>query len=141
MSAKPQARPQLSAGPRLASAKPSARKGKLKCQALTSAGAPCPSWPKHGSTLCVFHTPGVAATLGAKGGRRRATYLGEPLEVPQCAADVQKMMATMMAQVTRGDVDPRIAACVGSLAGQYLKALELYELEERMAAMKAKLGL
>jgi hypothetical protein len=110
------------------------------CVAKTRAGAPCPQQPLPGRTLCFFHTPGNASAYGAKGGRRRARYLAEPLETldaPRTATDVQALLARTLAEVRAGRLDPKIATCMFYGCSAYLKATELTELEARLAMLEA----
>ena len=52
------------------------------------------------------------------------------------AKDAVALLALTINQVLRGQIDPRIANAVGYLLTVQLKALELGETEERLAALE-----
>lgn len=58
-----------------------------------------------------------------------------PLPV-RSAKDVCGLLAETIHQVRTGQVDPRIANAVGYLASVMVRALEVGELEERLAAIE-----
>jgi hypothetical protein len=51
---------------------------------------------------------------------------------------VQTLLAATINQVRKGLLCPKVASCVGYLAGLTLKAHEAGEIEERLAALEAR---
>jgi hypothetical protein len=55
-------------------------------------------------------------------------------------ADVKGLLSETIHQVRTGALDPKVANCVGYLSGILLKAIEVGDVEERLAAMEAVVG-
>lgn len=96
------------------------------------------------SGFCRFHDPAKAAEhrrACAAGGRARSRKLATlaadapdlPLAVPR---DMLAALADTFNRVRRGELDPRVGNCLGLLAGQIMKALELTDLGERIAELE-----
>jgi len=76
---------------------------------------------------------GRAAELGSKGGRRRAKFNPnqlKPFLAPKTATDVRDLLAQSMIEVRVGELEPRIATALCSLAAEFVKTLELCAIEE-----------
>lgn len=115
-----------------------------RCTATTKSGEPCKSRPLRGATLCAFHSdPAAAVELGRKGGRKGARKSLPSAELPAdvtSAADVRQVLAHTLLQVLAGKVDTAIANSAAILSGHLLKALEVSDVERRLAALEAKLN-
>jgi hypothetical protein len=112
----------------------------MKC-AFHGEARPCEAWAQENSDYCFFHDPakaGQRAIATAKGGRRSHRRLpglpdAQPPQTPQNIADT---MAQVIAGVLRGDIDPRIANCAAFCSGTLIKAIEISELDRRLAALE-----
>lgn len=63
-----------------------------------------------------------------------------PAKVIQSVADVKGLLSETIHQVRTGAIDPKIGNCIGYLSGILLKAIEVGDIEERLAAMEAVVG-
>jgi hypothetical protein len=84
--------------------------------------------------LCVFHSATTADKCAAgrrAGGKTRSkprkVLEGAPDVVLSATSDVADFLTTTISQVRRGQLDTKIANCLGLLAGQVLRALEAAE--------------
>jgi hypothetical protein len=110
------------------------------CKALTKSGKPCKAVPL-ANGLCLFHSGRQnPVQLGRKGGRKNRHTIpdGEstPLTPPQTASDVKVSLANLMSDVKHGRVEPKIANCCAYIASSLLKAIEVGDLEERIAKLE-----
>jgi len=112
----------------------------MKCRAKNKAGKPC-SAPAVGETnRCVMHS-GRAAELGSKGGRRRAACSPEDLKefaAPQSAADLRDLLAQSIIEIRTGRLDPKLANSISYLGSGFLRAIEVSDLESRLAALEGR---
>lgn len=64
-----------------------------------------------------------------------------PPETPDAplssAPDVVALLGETINQVRRGDVDPKVANTVGYLSGVLIRALEVGDIEQRLATLEA----
>jgi hypothetical protein len=119
------------------------------CAATRADGSPCRAQALPGKSFCTFHDPATAARRRAgrrAGGRarlRKAVVL--PPDTPDAplatTADVAGFLALTVNQTRRGELDAKVANCLGLLCGTLLRALESSELvkdlEARLAALEA----
>jgi hypothetical protein len=93
-----------------------------------------------GRKTCIMHS-GLAAELGARGGRRRARFNHDelkPITEPQSAADVLRALAQVFVEVHSGKADTKVGNCLAYLGSAYLSALHVAELDERLKALEAR---
>lgn len=114
----------------------------MKCRHQKKNGQPCEADAQSGKNLCVFHDPEKAEAVRRArqaGGRNRAAVL--PAQAPDCAlesvADVVSLVADTINRARRGQLDPRVANCVGYLSGILLKAIEMATLEKRVFTLES----
>lgn len=112
------------------------------CKAVTKNGMLCRAKPTK-SGFCVLHSsPGLAAELGRRGGRRNGSSLPmedeQHIEPPHTAEEVQRMLAEAMVEIRQGRLDPKVGTTLGYLGTALLKAIELHELECRLAALEER---
>ena len=115
------------------------------CAAITADGTPCEARPVVNGDLCFFHNPASASArdaarrLGGQERNRRAAVLAAdtPDRPLISVADVIALLGDTINQVRRGELDPRVANCVGYLAAPLLRALEQGHLEVRLATLEA----
>lgn len=121
---------------------------KKYCKAKTKAGNPCRAAPGP-SGYCFAHVPGHEAERQAarkKGGAASPTRVLklDGATTLETAAEVKELLGKVMMEVFNAPATPqnlyRKARTVGYLAGVILKAVELSEIEDRLAALEAKSG-
>jgi hypothetical protein len=110
-----------------------------RCSALTKKGTPCPA-PATPRGLCFFHeNPEKAVELGRRGGlKNRHVRPDEDVELPplNTAEDVRSMLAKAAQDVRNRRIDPRVATSLGQLATTLLKAIEVADVERRLAQLE-----
>ena len=112
-----------------------------RCRATTKAGGQCPV-PATVSGLCYLHDdPKRAAEMGRRGGlKNRRVIPDDTVEFPplNTAEDVRAMLAKLAQDVRARRVEPRVAASVSQIASTLLKAIEVADLENRLAKLEGK---
>ncbi len=118
-----------------------------KCEFRKKNGDRCRADAQSGKTICVFHDP-TRASDGQRARRaggfnrtRPAAVLSgdtpdHPLATPK---DVSALLAQSINQLRRGELDPKVANCVGYLSGVLLHSIEKGSMEERLARLEAVL--
>jgi hypothetical protein len=116
----------------------------LQCAGTKSGGLACGARHMTGSKFCFFHDPSKReerlAAQKAGGCRRSSCAPVVALtadRVLTSAADVAEMLAFSINELLRGRLEPKIANALGYLASTLLKALDVGELEGRIAALEA----
>ena len=114
-----------------------------QCSSKNRQGKRCRAWAVAGRDKCHLHSePGKAAQLGMKGGHRRKLLpAAEPgtLTPPETAVDVRILLAKSIVDVLTGKLDPRLANAAGYLGTAFLRALEVSDIERRLAEITQKL--
>ena len=114
------------------------------CSATTKDGKPCGAIALKGGDRCAFHEhPDMAVVLGAKGGANRRQVL-EAADLPddvETAGDVKRLLAVVVSQVLTGQIATQVANSAGYLLTTMLRAVELADHEDRLAAIEESLGL
>ena len=103
--------------------------------------------PMAGSPYCFAHAPDRArerAEARKRGGRHRSSgggtaALGEPVQLRDVAS-VQTLLERAVSDTLAQENSAQRSRTIGYLAGLALKALEVGELEDRLAALEARLG-
>jgi len=84
---------------------------------------------------------GRAAELGSKGGRRRTVYSLEGVkkfDPPKNAAELRDLLAHSIVETRTEKLDPKLANSLAYLATGFLRALEVADLERRLAILEAE---
>jgi len=84
---------------------------------------------------------GRAAELGKRGGRRRAIYSSEKLKKfapPMNAGDLRNLIAHSIVEMRNGVLDPKVANSITYLRAGFLRALEISDLEDRVASLEVR---
>jgi hypothetical protein len=116
------------------------------CVGTSTSGAPCRATPQTGSDFCFLHDPHKVEEqrkARSNGGNTRAAKVlsaDTPAMDIKSVADVKGLLSETIHQVRTGAIDPKIANCIGYLSGILLKAIEVGDIEERLAAMEAVVG-
>jgi hypothetical protein len=112
----------------------------MKCRAMNQRSEPCGA-PAVGTTeRCVMHS-GRAAELGSKGGRRRTVYAPDGLKelpAPKNASDLRDLLAQSIVEIRTGRLDPKLANSISYLGTGFLRAVEVSDLESRLAALEGR---
>ena len=125
-----------------------ASRGSL-CKASNKRGGPCGAYALHGSAYCFAHDPTRAADrYGARsrGGRARhgrslgAVATGDQGVKLASMGDVVALLQETVRDVLTLENSIARGRCVGYLAGIAVKALEVSDLEDRIASLEAKVG-
>ena len=114
----------------------------MKCTKKKKDGTKCKALALTGKDCCVYHS-GKAAELGRRGGRRRAIYNPDGLKqfaAPATAADLRDLLAQSIVEIRSGKLDPKLANSISYLGTGFLRALEVSDLEARLAALEARTG-
>src|SRR6266851_9432388 len=113
-----------------------------QCVAKNRSGRRCGAWAVTGKAKCSLHLdPGRAARLGAERGSRAILRLHPSpvsMEPPQTAGDVLKVLAITMSQVHSRKMDVRIANSLAYISTSLLRAIEVADLERRLAALEGE---
>lgn len=81
----------------------------------------------------------MASVLGVRGGHRRTVYNPDgliPFDAPKSAGDLLALLAATIVEVRSGKLDPRIANSVSCLAGNFLNAIEVADLDSRLKVLE-----
>lgn len=115
----------------------------MKCQATTKTGKPCRAGAVKNSKYCMIHAPHLAAKRAQarkNGGKvHRTPHAGNPEALPaqvQTLADAQKILDYALAEVLPMVNSLQRARVLIALFEAYARALEIGELEARIAALE-----
>ena len=84
---------------------------------------------------------GRAAELGRKGGRRGATNRPDELQkfmAPRNAGQLRDLLAQSIVELRNGALDPKVANSISYLGAGFLRALEISDLEDRVASLEGR---
>jgi len=110
----------------------------MKCQQIKSDGQPCGAFAMTGSECCYLHNPAIPSEekrlAQIQGGANRALTIAEPLPAMslETPTDAVLLLADTINRVRAGQLDVRIANCIGVLSGHLLKALEIAQLKDKI---------
>lgn len=116
----------------------------MNCSATNRRGQPCAMAAQRDREFCFIHDPAKArdrAEARRLGGRRRQTTRGAapPESVSlRRVAEILELLETVTVDTLRQENSAQRSRAVVALAGLALKAVEVGELEERVAALEAR---
>ena len=119
-----------------------------RCQALTRDGTPCQAYALEGSDYCFHHDPDRAAErrqARSKGGHaRHGRHVGpvgqaEPADLGSMA-DVAALLRRTINQTLQLENSLQRARTLGYLSNLFIKALEMSNLEARIAVLEHTLA-
>lgn len=113
-------------------------KNAQRCPALRRDGEPCTARAT-ASGFCVGHDPQAQANR-AKGGRSTRKSERALKLLPERLRPVADLLSRGLVEVYDGDLEPRQAAAMASLAGALVRVVQAGELEERMRAIEAQIA-
>ena len=115
----------------------------MKCAGKNKRGEPCGMAPLTGSEWCFAHDPARGrdrAKARKKGGHNRRTPKVSQIDAEQVCLRtveaVQELLEGAVADTLGQENSAQRSRTLGYLAGLALKALEVGELEQRMAALE-----
>ena len=109
------------------------------CAMMKSDGTPCGGFAVNGSEHCFAHAnPNGWAEANHRGGqaiKKNSNPLPAlPLQQP---TQVVVLLADTINRVRAGELDLRVANCIGYLAGHLTRAIETAELDDRLKAIES----
>jgi len=109
-----------------------------RCTSLRRDGAPCTAQAGT-SGYCIGHD------LGAQEARRKGGHATSRAEragklLPARLQPVVSLLEDALGEVHRGELDPRAASAMASLAGALVRTITAGELEERLRALEDRGG-
>jgi len=108
------------------------------CSSNRSDGSSCKAPPSGNSTFCYWHDPGRRDEMLAacrRGGSRRSLLL--PMEQPLSAEEARGILASVLAALLQGSIDPTSAKSAGYLVQIDRKIVEGQELERRIEILES----
>ena len=112
----------------------------MQCQFIKLNNDQCEANPMKDSEFCFTHNPEtkeakrLAAIKGGKSPKKNYDPL-TPVEISDNKS-VVNLLATTINEVRQGEIDLRVANCIGYLAGHLIKALEVSEIESRIETIE-----
>ena len=108
------------------------------CVSTRRDGEPCTA-QAGASGYCIGHDPGAVEARRKGGhGKSRAERAGKLL--PARLQPMVSLLEDALGEVHRGELDPRAASAMASLAGALVRAMTAGELEERLRALEDRGG-
>ena len=104
------------------------------CVSTRQDGAPCTAQAGT-SGCCIGHDPG-ALEARRKGGRAKSRAERAGKLLPARLQPMVSLLEDALGEVHRGELDPRAASAMVSLAGALVRAITAGELEERLRALE-----
>ena len=115
----------------------------MRCTATTTKNTQCRAGVVKGGEFCFWHDPSqghARAKARKKGGQRRRTeHAGDPYQLPATfttLADANKLLDYVLAEVLPMENSIARARVLLSIHENILKAIEIGELEQRIAALE-----
>ena len=110
----------------------------MKCQFIKPDDNECKANAMKESDFCYLHNPEIDEEekhfSQSRGGKANKHILQVPLEPRQVKnpSDVVSLLEETINKVRSGELDLKIANCIGYLSGHITKALEIAEIEKRI---------
>jgi len=104
------------------------------CVSTRRDGAPCTA-QAGASGYCIGHDPG-AQDARRKGGHAKSRAERAAKLLPARLQPMVSLLEDALGEVHRGELDPRAASAMASLAGALVRAMTAGELEERLRALE-----
>jgi len=111
------------------------------CKFIKQDGSQCKAKALSNSKYCFFHSQEserARKKAQSKGGKNNKIRVRKPLKAIQIkeTEDVVRLLASTIKDVRAGDLEVKIANCIGYLSGHLIKAFEASDLERRMEAIE-----
>ncbi len=121
--------------------RPEALRSARVCEAAKADGSPCNSFALPDRGTCFAHTREMqerATEARRRGGQNTSRAARARKALPRGMTDVQDRLMEALAQVHEGQLDPRIATAMASLAGALVRVFEVGELTVRLEELEAQ---
>ena len=112
----------------------------MQCKFIKQDNNQCEANSMQENEFCFTHNPETkeakhqAVIKGGNSPKKNYNPL-TPVEISD-SRSVVKLLATTINEVRQGEIDLRVANCIGYLAGHLIKALEVSEIESRMETIE-----
>lgn len=110
----------------------------MKCKFIKPDRTECNANAMTGSDYCFTHNPDISSEVkrkvrsrGGQGNKVKIKQALSPVDIRQ-PKDVVSLLEDTINRVRSGELDIKVANCVGYLAGHLIKALEVAELAGRV---------
>jgi len=117
----------------------------MKC-AYKDKNKACRANAMRNSQFCFHHNPDITdqekKAARIKGGKANRAEIerSKPEMSIKTTQDVALLLAGLINDIRAGEIDIRIANCIGYLSGHLLKAMEVSELSKRLEAVEETLN-
>lgn len=114
----------------------------MKCTFKKDNGKRCNAYQMDQSQYCYLHNPEVSLEqkkqAQSKGGKSNAIRVHTPLNPVSIAEpeDVVLLLEETVNLVRAGEIDVKVGNCLGVLAGQLLKAIEVSQIKNRVEVIE-----
>jgi hypothetical protein len=114
----------------------------MLCKFLKTDNSLCQANAMLDSEFCYLHNPNISKddknTARSKGGKSNAVSLKMPLKRLKIneAKDVVGLLVQTINEVRGGQIEVRLANCLGVLSGHLIKAFEVSDLEQRLTKLE-----
>jgi hypothetical protein len=113
----------------------------MTCKAIATSGDPCQARSMQGEEYCYLHNPAISEEekhdARSRGGKENQIIVKTPLPPLKIASpkDVISFLEETINGVRSGEIDVKIANCLGFLTDKLLKAYEVAELSDKVEVM------
>ena len=110
----------------------------MKCSHIKPDGEQCGAYAMTENDFCYLHNPDIPEEEKkqnqVKGGSNRAVMVKDPLPVMPLKnpVDAVNLLADTINRVREGELDIRVANCIGVLSGHLIKAFEVASINEKV---------
>jgi hypothetical protein len=110
----------------------------MQCSFIKPDGTQCNANAMSGLNYCYTHNPDISneekREAKQRGGQNRAVAISEPLPLLKIAEpnDAVLLIVDTINRVRAGELDIRVANCLGFLTDKLLKAFEISKLNDRV---------
>lgn len=114
----------------------------MKCTLKKENSEPCGANAMKESKYCYLHNPDISEeekfNAQSNGGKGNSIKVFEPLEPIkiQKPGDVVLLLEDTINRIRAGEMDLKVANCLGYLSGHLTKALEIAEIEKRIEVVE-----
>ena len=108
----------------------------MQCNFIKENNEQCQANAISDSKFCFSHDPNmeeakrIATTRGGMAPKKNYDPL-PPIKIDD-SKDIVRLLVTTISEVRQGEIDIRVANCVGFLAGHLIKAFEIGEVNEKL---------
>ena len=113
----------------------------IQCETIKPDGTQCRATARPGKTLCWRHDPELqekGRAANAAGGSNSSNLSRAAKHIPRDMKGLSRKLMLALDDVHRGELNPRAASAMASLAGAIVRVHEIGELEQRIEALEAR---